>query len=157
MREARMQKLKLEVKNLHRTVSTLKKLFPSKEDGFTPDGRLVGDIGEVIAEELFQIKLYKGVKSYYDAFTTYEPKLNVQIKATFKESLTFNHTPDYYIGIKLDKEGGYEVVYNGPGKYIKEAYIHRKGIGTRLLSFSVKKIKEISSNIGLNERILMRN
>ena len=127
--EERIIKLKSEIQNLHRSVSTLKELFPTKEDGFTLDGRLVGDIGEVIAAELFQIDLHKKVKKYYDAVASYSPELKIQIKATFKESLTFNHNPDYFIGIKLDAAGEFEVVYNGPGRYISEAYNHRKGIG----------------------------
>ena len=156
MNQDRILKLKSEIQNLHRSVSTLKELFPSKEDGFTLDGRLVGDIGEVIAEELFQITLYKGVQNYYDAYTTYKPNLKVQIKATFKDSLTFNHNPEYFIGIKLDADGEFEVVYNGPGRFIFEEYKHRKGIGTQLLSFPIKKLKEISKKIDESERILLK-
>ncbi|MCR9289037.1 MAG: hypothetical protein NXI23_16810 [Bacteroidetes bacterium] len=157
MENKRLQKLKTEIKNLHRSVSILKELFNSKHSGFTLDGRLVGDIGEVIAEELFQIKLHTKLVKYYDAITLYEPELNVQIKATFKESLTYNHQPDYYIGIKMNENGEYKVIYNGPGKYIHQEYSHRKGIGEKLLSFPIKKLEEISSNIHKTERIRMRD
>jgi len=157
MKNERLNKLKTEIVKLHKSVSLLKELFPRKKDGFTLDGRLVGDIGEVAAEELFQIELHEKLKHHYDAITSYEPKLNVQIKATFKESLTFNHAPDYYIGIKLFENGDYKVVYNGPGKYIKQAFKHRKGIGKQLLSFPIKKIEEINEKIPNDERILMKS
>jgi|SRR5690554_314487 len=157
MKEERIHKLQLEIKNLHGSVSALKELFPSKKNGFTLDGRLVGDIGEVVAEELFQIELHHSLKKHYDAITTYDPKLNVQIKTTFKESLTYNHNPDYYIGIKLYENGEFEVIYNGPGKYIREEYKHRKGIGEQLLSFPIKKLKEICSKIEESERIQLKN
>lgn len=157
MKPERLNKLKTEIEKLHKSVSELKKQFPRKKDGFTLDGRLVGDIGEVVAEELFQIELHEKLKHHYDAVTTYEPKLNVQIKATFKESLTFNHAPDYYIGIKLFENGEYRVVYNGPGKYIQEAFNHRKGIGKQLLSFPIKKIEGINEKISHNERILIKS
>ena len=157
MKNDRIAKLKEEIRKLQDSVSELKRLFQSKKNGFTLDGRLVGDIGEVVAEELFQIKLHDKLKHHYDAITTYEPKLNVQIKATFKESLTYNHAPDYYIGIKLDKEGGFEVIYNGPGKYIQEAYQRRKDIGKVLMSFPIQKLKELSARIDDSERILMKD
>jgi hypothetical protein len=153
----RIGKLQEEIKKLHESVSELKRLFGSKMNGFTLDGRLVGDIGEVVAEELFQIKLHDKLKHHYDAVTTYEPKLNVQIKATFKESLTYNHAPDYYLGIKLDKEGGFEVIYNGPGKYIQESYQRRKDIGKVLMSFPIQKLKELSARIDDSERILLKD
>ena len=151
-----MNKLQQEIKQLYESVDALRKLFPDKENGFTLDGRLVGDIGEVIAQELFQIKLYEKLKHHYDAETTYGPTLKVQIKATFKESLTFNHAPDYYIGIKLSNNGNYKVIYNGPGKYISEKYKHRKGIGTQLLSFPIENLLKINADIPDNERILKR-
>lgn len=153
MKNERIVKLKEEIRKLHDSVSELKRLFNSKKDGFTLDGRLVGDIGEVVAEELFQIELHEKLMHYYDAVTTYEPTLNVQIKATFKDSLTYNHAPDYYIGIKLYANGDHSVVYNGPGKYIQEEFEHRKGIGKDLLSFPVKKLEEISQRIKESERI----
>ena len=156
MSNDRMKKLQHEIKRLHKSVAALRELYPEKESGFTLDGRLVGDIGEVVAAELFQIELHEKLKHHYDAKTTYEPKLNVQIKATFKESLTFNHAPDYYIGIKLFENGEFRVVYNGPGKYIQQAFNHRKGIGKQLLSFPIKKLEEISFKIGENERILSK-
>jgi hypothetical protein len=156
MDKDRLNKLQSEIIKLHESVSRLKQLFPSKQNGFTLDGRLVGDIGEVIAEELFQIKLFGKLEHHYDALTTYEPKLKVQIKATFKEHLTYNHEPDYYIGIKLFENGDYKVIYNGPGKYIHDAFNHRKDIGKKLLLFPNFKLEELSMKIDDSERILLR-
>lgn len=156
MDKTRINKLRLEIKKLHDSVSELRQFFESKKQGFTLDGRLVGDIGEVVAEELFQIKLHREVKKYYDADTTYKPKLQVQIKATFQEHLTYNHQPDYVIGLKLFSDGHFDVVYNGPGKYIQEAFSHRKHIGEKLLRFPIKRLSEISDSIPQMERILMK-
>jgi hypothetical protein len=157
MRDERIKKLEKEIKNLQSSVLELKKLYPSKKKGFTLDGRLVGDIGEAVAAELFQIELHEKLIQHYDAFTTYEPKLDVQIKATFKESLTYNHAPDYYIGIKLYENGDFKVIYNGPGKYIHEEYKHRKNIGEKLLSFPIIKLKGIDAAIDESERIKYRD
>lgn len=146
-------KIKEQVAKLHEAMNTLKQEFPSKKDGFTLDGRLVGDIGEVVAEHLFQIRLYEGLMKYYDAEALYDERIRIQIKATFKKSLTYNHNPDYYIGIKLYEDGTFKVVYNGPGRYIKPHYGHRKGFGEKLLSFPISRLAKISQDIPPNERI----
>ncbi len=90
---------------------------------FTIDGRLVGDIGEVLAEKYYKIVLFKKLQ------------------------------PDYYLGLKIKKDGDFEETYNGPGKYIFEAFKHRKGINKISLRFPIKKLKEISKQILSSEKI----
>ena len=78
-------------------IERLHEAFPSRT--FTIDGRLVGDIGEVIAELEYDLTLDEVSVPNHDA-----QMLNgrrVQIKATFKDSLTFTTCPDYYLGFKL--------------------------------------------------------
>lgn len=147
---SKLIKLKPIIKDLHDSVEKLNNLYPHRK--FTLDGRLVGDIGEVIAEQIYKIKLFEKNEPYYDALTIGTNR-KVQIKATFKKSLTFNHMPDYYIGIKLYDDGKFEEVYNGPGKYIYDEFKHRKGIGEVLLSFPLKRLGEISERIPEIEKI----
>jgi len=111
-------------------INSLKDAFPKKE--FTIDGRLVGDIGEVLAALEYDIELFDVLVKGHDGKTS-DGRL-VQVKATFKDSLTFRTVPDYYLGLKLYRDGNHEVIYNGPGKLIYEQYKHRKGIGKDLLS-----------------------
>ncbi len=124
-------------------IKQLKEEFPSKE--FTIDGRLVGDIGEVIVQRDYNLTLYKGLAVDYDGETPSGKK--IQIKATFKDFLTFKKVPDYYIGIKIFEDGTYEEIYNGPGQLIKDTYGHRKNFGSVLLSFPNKKLKELSEKV----------
>lgn len=149
----KINELKQIIVDLHNSVNELSKLFPEKK--FTLDGRLVGDIGEVVAEELYEIEIFEKNTPYYDAKAKYAD-LDIQIKATFKESLTFTHNPDYYIGIKFNKDGSFEEIYNGPGKYIYNEFKERKGIGTKLLSLPITKLRAISNNIPLHEKIKMK-
>jgi hypothetical protein len=82
-------------------IARLKDAFPKKE--FTIDGRLVGDIGEVVAALEYDIDLFDVLVKGHDGKTP-EGRL-VQVKATFKDSLTFRTVPDYYIGLKLYRDG----------------------------------------------------
>ena len=122
---------------------------------FTIDGRLVGDIGEIIAEREFAIELDKTSRADHDA-KTLVGGLDVQVKATFQNSLTFKKSPVLYLGLKLSMDGAHEVIYNGPGHYIASAYEHRKGLGKSLLSFPIQKLKYISATIPESERVPLR-
>jgi hypothetical protein len=88
---------------------------------------LVGDVGEVIAELEYDVALHDVSQPNHDATTS--DGRNVQIKATFKDSLTFKTVPDYYLGFKLYPDGRHEEVFNGPGKVIYHRYVARKGVG----------------------------
>ena len=121
---------------------------------FTIDGRLVGDIGEVIAELEYDLKLHDISQPDYDAVTP--DGRRVQIKATFKDSLTFTTTPDYYLGFKLNEDGTFEEIYNGPGAPIYARFSHRKGIGEKLLSFSNSSLRELSRAVAPQDRIPKR-
>jgi len=134
-------------------IKQLKEALPSKE--FTIDGRLVGDIGEAIVQRDYDLTLYEGLAKDYDGETPCGKK--VQIKATFKNSLTFKKVSDYYIGIKIFEDGTYEEIFNGPGKVIENKYNHRKGFGKDLLSFPNKRLSELSVNVPSEQRIAKRH
>ena len=140
------------LKLIFQGISQLKRAFPNKE--FTIDGRLVGDIGEVIAALEYDIELFDVLRKGHDGQTP-DGRL-VQVKATFKDSLTFKSLPDYYLGLKLHKDGRFEEIYNGPGKVIYEKYRHRSGIGKELLSFPNADLRQLSASIPGNDRIPKR-
>lgn len=119
---------------------------------FTIDGRLVGDIGELIAEREFAIRLDEVSRADYDAVTE-GTGLNVQIKAGFKNSLTFKKVPDLYLGLRLSEDGSHEVVFNGPGAAIAEAIQARAGFGEKLLSIPMSKLRELNARIEPGQRI----
>ena len=133
-------------------INRLKGTFPKKE--FTIDGRLVGDIGEVIAALEYDVELFDVLHRGHDGKTS-DGRL-VQVKVTFKDSLTFRTVPDYYLGLKLYRDGTHEEVYNGPGKLIYEKYKHRRGIGKDLLSFPNTDLQELSARVLKNDRISKR-
>ena len=121
-------------------IKQLRIAFPLKE--FTIDGRLVGDIGEAIVQRDYDVELYTTLVEGYDGITSDGKR--VQIKATFKDLLTFKKTPDYYIGIKINEDGPYKEIFNGPGQLIEEKYKHRKNFGKKLLAFPNAALAELS-------------
>ena len=133
-------------------IAHLKQTFPNR--AFTIDGRLVGDIGEVIAALEYDVVLFEISQPDHDETTSTGRR--VQIKATFKDYLTFKTVPDYYLGFKLFPDGRHEEIFNGPGNVIYERYKHRKGIGVQLLSFPLRELKALSRGVLDHERIPRR-
>jgi len=134
------------IRNLHDTFGGRRK--------FTIDGRLVGDIGEVIAELHYELILDETSQPTHDATT--QDGRRVQVKATFKESLTLSSVPDLYLGIKLHADGTFEEIFNGPGQLIAKRYALRKGIGDKLLSFPIKELRLLQSSVADVDRVRRR-
>lgn len=135
-------------------IAELAATFPPRR--FTIDGRLVGDIGEVVAELAYDLVLDAISQPEHDA-TTPDGK-RVQIKATFQDALTFKTIPEIYLGIKLYPDGSFEEIFNGPGQLIHDAYSEKRpSIGTELLRFKNSRWREISEGISEHQRVAVRN
>lgn len=97
---------------LYNVTAQLEELFPGRS--FSPDGHLVGSIGEVCAAHMFDIELLTASTKGHDAKTR-EGKLLVEIKLTQKAVIAMRHQPDHLIALCRPKGGPLRVVYNGPG------------------------------------------
>lgn len=133
-------------------IARMHEAFPRR--AFRIDGRLVGDIGEMIAELEYDLTLDEVSTPDHDAQTG-DGRL-VQIKATFKESLTFKTCPHYYLGFKLHTDGHFDEVFIGPGRLIQDRYAARKGIGKELLSFPIKELRALSDQVAAADRVPRR-
>ena len=143
------------VKELLKIVAELHESYPNRE--FTLDGRLVGDIGEILVEQNYDVKLYEQLLKHYDGETPEGRK--VQIKTTMKNSLTFpcDHIPEYYLGIKVCKDGSFKEIFNGPGKIIKESLKDRgEKTSNNLHSILLPKLRELNCKVCDNQRIKKR-
>jgi hypothetical protein len=124
-------------------INRLATAFPNRS--FTIDGRLVGDVGEIIAALEYELTIDDVSRPTHDGITS--GKRNVQVKATFKDSLTFKTVPELYLGFKLYPNGDFDEIYNGPGSLIFDRYSHRKGIGSALLSFPIAELRQLSAQV----------
>lgn len=102
------------------------KLRNGKYLEFTPDGKFVGDLGEAIAAELFDLVLDPG--KHVDGYTKCAERRSVQVKATGRQKGTFqfrksdyaDHRKVHLIAIRIDWDScKYEVVYNGPESKVR--------------------------------------
>lgn len=133
---------------------------------FALDGRLVGDIGELIAAEVFCLDLLGSTVKDIDAVTTMGPNRRIQIKATFQnDGLSIKHGGDYFIGLQLKDDGRFRVIYDGPAKpvldYLRAPKAHghagRRNAGNRLEAISLEAWAILNLAVRDSDRIPRRN
>jgi hypothetical protein len=142
------------VRQMLSIVEQLCEAYPKKK--FTLDGRLVGDIGEVLVEEAYDLELFEDIKKHHDALCS--DGRFVQIKATMKKSLTFpaDHVPDHYIGVQVGADGTFIEVFNGPGAIAQQSVKGRAKPKTNLHSVSVSALAKLQAAVRHEDRIPFR-
>ena len=135
------------IRELYKIVARLEELFPGRK--FTPDGHLVGSIGEVLAADLYGLKLLRGSTKTHDARTS-DGRL-VQIKATQAKGVGIRSQPDQLLVLRIRKDGGVEEVYNGKGWRAWEAAGRMQKNGQRPIS--VARLVELMNGVPESERI----
>ncbi len=99
------------LKRLYEIVAELELLFPDRK--FTPDGHLVGSLGEVIAAHDYNLILLESSSKTHDAR---KGNKQIQIKATQGKSVAMYSEPVHLLVLRLLRDGTAEEIYNGPGK-----------------------------------------
>jgi hypothetical protein len=115
-----------EIKQLLAITQKLREKYIHLNKQFSLDGKLVGDIGEVLTAEKYGLKLYDENTPKHDAEEISTGR-KVQIKASFKGYCYFpcgvERIPDYFLSINILETGELEEMYNGPGYFIMDHYI----------------------------------
>ena len=104
--------LSKKIRDLYAIANDLEAAYPGRR--FTPDGHMIGSIGEVIAAEAFDLNLLPNVTAVHDA-RAHDGRL-VQIKATQGKRVALSACPEHLLVLHIDEAGAWEIVYNGPGK-----------------------------------------
>ena len=99
------------IKELYKITNELESRYPGRK--FTPDGHLVGSIGEVLVAEHYDLTLLPNSSETHDAVSK-DGKF-VQIKATQINRIAISSEPEHLIVIRLSRDGSWEEIYNGPG------------------------------------------
>ncbi|ABI55742.1 DUF6998 domain-containing protein [Alkalilimnicola ehrlichii MLHE-1] len=99
------------IEELYRVVGELEAMFPGRH--FTPDGHLVGSLGECLAAHHYGLELLTASSPGVDAI---KGELKVEIKATQGQRVALRSGPEHLLVLKLNKRGGFSEVYNGPGR-----------------------------------------
>lgn len=144
-----------EIQQLIDITASLKKRYKDKLD-FSLDGRLVGDIGEALVSEKFDIELYGKNEHRYDGFHRPTNK-KVQIKASMKYNFSYPYNIDleHYIAVHIKPDGKLEVIYNGPGQYVNEFLKEkcRKSYRDIWTTITANHLRELDTKLKHSERL----
>jgi hypothetical protein len=127
-------KLPRPVADIYRAVAELERAYPGRH--FTPDGHLVGSLGEVVAREALGIELLPASQKGHDARCP--TRGDVQIKITAGNSIALRGPCQHLIVFKIVSPEEAELVYDGPGANLWELAGNGKtsSSGQRRLSLS---------------------
>lgn len=136
------------IATLYNIVETLEETFPGRP--FTPDGHLVGSLGEVMAAAMFNLELQPPSQKGFDAIghDLNGDRIRVEIKFTQRKTVSFNHDPHdvHVIVLALNKSTKEPYcVYNGPGSILGEHLSSRRKNGQKTIS--VTKLKNAQNQV----------
>jgi hypothetical protein len=135
------------IRQLYEIVAELEKHFPERR--FTPDGHLVGSIGEVLAADYYGLKLLPQTREKHDAET--EDGRLVQIKATQVSRVGLRDKPQHLIVLRILPNGEAEEVYNGPGELAWENAGKIQRNGQRPISLA--RLAELMESVPGQDRL----
>jgi hypothetical protein len=148
-----------EIKQLLAITQKLRDKYIDLNKQFSLDGKLVGDIGEVLAAEKYGLKLMDENTEKHDAIELATGRM-VQIKSSFKGYSYFpfgeEWIPDYFLSIIIDEEGEITELFNGPGQFIVEHYINvrkLKPYKSQYYTLSRGVLEELNQKVNENEKI----
>lgn len=110
---------------------------------FSPDGHLVGSLGEVIARDRLGLTLMRPSKAGYDAID--KQGRCVEIKATTRGSIALSASgtkAERLVVVKIGGDGDAEIVYDGPAAPAWNAAGKPQKNGQR--SISLSKLKKLA-------------
>ena len=140
------------VRKLYEIVRELEKLPGAGDRRFTPDGHLVGSLGEVIAAYEYDLDLLPNSHPVHDAVSRDGRNLQVQIKLTQGTRVGLREEPEHLIVLYLDPSTGkHREVYNGPGAAVWNIAGTLASNGQRAVSLS--RLRKEQEKIPLKDRL----
>lgn len=128
---------------IKRIFQSCRKLTRLTDRPFSPDGHLVGSFGEVIARDLFNLRLMPPSTEGYDAIDYRNRR--VEIKTTTRASIGLSASgtkAQRLIAVRISEDGDAEIVYDGPATPAWEAAGKAQKNGQR--SISLSKLKKLA-------------
>lgn len=136
------------IMELYRLTNELEKMFPGRH--FTPDGHLVGSIGEALAAYYYDLDLLPASSKGEDAKWK---GLSVEIKATQGTSIAVRHPPELLLVLKLHPDGTWTEIYNGPGDVVWSPLISKKKPSNGQFPVSLNTLRKLMLSISPEQRI----
>jgi hypothetical protein len=122
------------VERLYEIVAELEASYPGRT--FTPDGHLVGSLGEVVAAEALGLTLHRASYKGHDAADADGRLIQIKMTGRTGRSVAIRETCDRLVVLKVVSTREAEIVYDGDGAPAWEAAYAMQRNGQRTLPLS---------------------
>jgi hypothetical protein len=145
-----MENLPNILKRLYKIVDELEDLFPGRP--FTPDGHMIGSIGEALAQYYYGVILNRPSTQGEDGQTECGP---VEVKTTQRESVAFRSEPKTLLVFKLYSNGDFEEIYNGNGSRVWATINTERRPSNGQYQVKLKNLRRLMKEVPGSEKIKM--
>jgi hypothetical protein len=128
------------IADLYKVVAALEAMFPGRH--FTPDGHLVGSIGEALASHHYGVELFSASAQGHDGRAN--GRL-VQVKATQGTRVALSSEPEHLLVLRLHKNGTFTEEYNGPGQPVWASVSHKARPGNGQYQVSISALRRLTN------------
>lgn len=135
------------IARLYALTSELDRRFPGRR--FTPDGHLIGSLGEAIAAHRYGLHLLPHSTQGHDAITPEGTR--VEIKVTQGAAFALRSQAEHLLALHLSPAGEAVEVFNGPGLIAWDAAGRMQRNGQR--SISLARLRALMTEVDPGSRL----
>ncbi|HRZ59074.1 MAG TPA: hypothetical protein P5163_00650 [Rubrivivax sp.] len=140
------------MKTIYDAVDELERMFPGRH--FTPDGHLVGSLGEALAAFHYGIELLPASAARHDG--TCQGR-QVQVKATQgKRGVALSSEPEHLLVLRIERDGAFTEEFNGPGHLAWSLVQHKSRPKNGQYTVSLTALRKLMADVPLESRLPRR-
>jgi len=136
---------------IYDAVDELERMFPGRH--FTPDGHMVGSLGEALAQYYYQVELSRASAFCHDGHCDGR---NVQIKATQGKRIALSSEPEHLLVLSLNRDGTFKEEYNGPGAPVWQSVAHKPRPKNGQYPVSLASLRQRMHHVPFEQRLKRR-
>jgi hypothetical protein len=136
---------------IYDAVDALEAMFPGRH--FTPDGHMVGSLGEALAAYYYDISLSQASAECHDGTCD---KRHVQVKATQGDRVAITSEPEHLLVLRLNRDGSFVEEYNGPGTLVWNLVAHKPRPKNGQYQVSLASLRKLMTRVNKHEQLPRR-
>ncbi|WP_440224824.1 DUF6998 domain-containing protein [Dokdonella sp. MW10] len=139
------------VRSIYSAVAELEAMFPGRK--FTPDGHMVGSLGEAYAAHHYGITLHGASFERHDGVRDGK---SVQIKATQGVRVSVTAEPEHLLVLRLHRDGSFTEIYNGAGSRVWSLVLNKRRPKNGQYQISAATLKRLMALVPEHEKMKLK-
>lgn len=136
------------LRTIYESVDALEAMFPGRH--FTPDGHLVGSLGEALAAFHYGLELSEASARCHDGTCG---AISVQVKATQRDRIAMSSRPEHLLVLRLHRDGTFVEEYNGPGSPVWMLVSHKPLPKNGQYQVSLASLRRLMKTVSIESRL----